>query len=333
MINRQEFVDMLKICMHGIDKAGESPQSDHFVFADGQCITYNHYIAIFHPASYIDFNVAVKAQEMFKLLNRIKAPEMDVSSTTSNKLALTTKHTRTDVAADYDITMPYKLFNIEREFKPICSEFLHALHSSMPVASEDKAQLALCNIYIQGNKMYACDGFKFIEHTLKDEYMSFGILPKLAKIVTDFKPNAYDTDGYFVYFKNTDNGAILCVRVEQVLHYPTDSFDKVFAFDGAIVPLKHQMYEMVINSEIFADMEEGIRTITIQTKEGTMIISGKGFNGTHKERIKIDSDVEISFTIDSTFFKSAVKLWNEIIVGSEWVKILGDGFRYTSALC
>jgi len=78
-IKRTDLIDALAIVKPGLASKEFIEQSTSFAFVAGRVITYNDEISISQPIEGIDFEGAIKADELYQLLSKLKADVIDLS--------------------------------------------------------------------------------------------------------------------------------------------------------------------------------------------------------------------------------------------------------------
>ena len=77
-VKKSELVDALSKVKPGLAKKEIVEQATHFIFSQGEIITFNDQISIMHPFD-CDFDFSVKGEEFFKIVSGITEEEIDLS--------------------------------------------------------------------------------------------------------------------------------------------------------------------------------------------------------------------------------------------------------------
>ena len=327
-LDRQSFLHKLKTVHPGLASKEIISQSRSFIFMDNKIVTYNDEIAVFQPFE-SDLNVAVKAEAMFKVLGKLRAKEIDLEYA-DGFLSVMTKSTKTDIIAEAEILLPFEELPTPDTWKDVDPKFLEAIHMCGPVATTDYTQPLLQYLYINGKTVTATDSYEVLIHDLETEHEKMFLPAIVVKHLISFAPDQFSVNGSWIFFKNSDE-AIFCCKTVVEEEFP--EVEDIFGFEGESIDLNPCMIEMVNNAEIFAHREGEETYVNIVTKDGNMVIAGKGDSGIHRERTKIDYQGQVSFEIEPKVFIEAVKLNDSIIVGEEMIKIEGQDFKYAGSLC
>lgn len=332
MIKRKEFVESLKTVLPAVSKGGVIPQGNCFAFVPGAVIAFNGDIAIKQPMDYIDFTSAVSASEMIQVLNRLPSDEVDCKLSDEG-LCIKTEKTITSFKADMEIKLPVgDILDSSLEWLPVCDSFVTSLHLCMGMCSKDSAREILRYIHVEEDNMRASDGARAIKHKLNAKYAEMFINTVSAKNICTFVPTQYALSTGWLYFRK-ESGAVLACRTIIDEQYPCNALDGFFDSEGSkIIDLKHEMIEMLSTTAIMSEKNNaGFRFVNIKTNKGTMVISSVGSGGSHKERIKIESQESIDTDLSVDCFKDMILLGTEMhVVDKRTCVVEAPGLYYAT---
>ena len=77
-VKKENLRNALEIVKPGLSNKELIEQSTSFAFIKGRVVTYNDEISISHPVEDLKNSGAIKAEELYALLSKIKEEEIDI---------------------------------------------------------------------------------------------------------------------------------------------------------------------------------------------------------------------------------------------------------------
>jgi len=305
-------------------------QSSSFVFNKEEIIAYNDEILVRFP--YIaEFEGAVEADPLLKLLSKYKVKELDVE-VTEKELIFKSKTSQAGVLLQ-DVHLPYENIAVNQNFQNLPTDFLKLCKVASLSASRDISNVILTCLHINGNKIEACDRFRYSRITMDTRMHKFLIrvvdIDKLVK--ANFNPKSYSKDSSWIHFKN-DIGAIFSCKLVNAKYLKTDKLQNVEGFSFDIPEAIQDAVEKASTFSGTFNADESER-IKINITEDNFNIESKNDSGWFKEDIKFAYKGEdLEFFINPDHFGDAIDKFKTITSNGSLIKFESENIYHVIAL-
>jgi len=304
----------------------------YFLFSGKNIVSYNDTISIQHPLK-TDFNLFVKANDLYKIISKLPADKVSLSIKTEGKLNIRCSTLNASLSTINDQEIRDRINTIgsslkKAKWKKLPKNFNDSISLCSFSASKQESDQTLTCISINGVDCVASDNRR-IAHAVLSESMD----PMLLKaseirslIATD--PIKYSASKSWLHFKSENNCIFSIRRIDG--NFP--DYLQFFEFDGSKVELSKDIIKGVDITSILADKLDPF--VTIKIIDGVCNIVGKSEAGKIQHRSKIDyKGKEISFTINPEFLKEMMSHSSSIIISKERAKLQTDtGFTLVTSL-
>ncbi len=334
LIKRSEFLDALESVQPGLASKEIIEQSNAFIFADGEVITYNDEVTVTCPID-LDIEGAVQAHELIKLLQRMKDDEIEIE-VTEEELKIKGKKTKAGIRLQADVLLPIDEVEIPEKWKKIPKGFIDALDFCHFNVSTDMSRMILTNIHVHGDKVQSCDNFRVTEVILgsdaKKVFKEPLLIPgSVIKYLKSYSPIEYNIIDGWIHFLNEDD-VVFSTRTSEEEDYP--DLSAFLEVEGDPVTMPDGIAEVLERAEIFIDNTfEQDKKIDIKITENKMVVKGTGPAGWFEETLSIEhTGDEITFSIHPRFLLQSLQLLDEMTIGEDKLKLSGKGFTHTACL-
>lgn len=329
-INREKIMDALSKVLPGLASKEIMEQSKSFVFQNNKVYTYNSEIAICHPIQ-LEFadNVAIPAEQFYKLLTKTNDVEIDISIDRS-ELIIKTKRSMAGIPINDKINLPLDEIEEAGKFYRLSESFIEGIKFCYFSVSNDLSRPILASLRIKDNTITSCDGYRLTRFEMTNKSKEF-ILPSLAaKELTNYKPVAVSITENWLHFKTEEKTVFSCRTIEG--EWP--DIEEFLNVKGKKIAIPSRLKEMLERAEIFAESEfEKDRLVKINIKDNKFYLSGKGSYGWFKEGCKIKySGNPLTFMVDPKFLKDTISILDKITVDETKLKLEGDNFIHIISL-
>lgn len=332
-LTKSNLYRALDIVTPGLDKTGYIDQSTSFIFKDGFVITFNNEISVKHPIFGLKTEGAVKADELYKLLSKIKSEDITISEG-DKELLVTSGNTQAGIRMDHKILLPLDAIEDEGEWHDLPEDFPYYLNYAMSSCGNDhKLESVLTNVNItREGHVIGSDGRKIMNCNLGVEMPvdDFLISSNAAKHVSEMGPNHISLGNNWVHFKS-DNGTEMSCRVLNA-KYPDV---KRITVEGISVELPENMKDILARTSIFSKRSSNYEeSIEVTLEKNKLIVYAESEDGSWiKETEKTNYDDQpITFSIAPYLFKDIMKETNEFVLGKNALKFEGSGWEYITQL-
>lgn len=331
-MKKQNLLTALEIVKPGLASKEMIEQSTSFAFINGRVVTYNDEISISHPVEELEISGAVQAEELHKLLNRLKEDEIEVEIK-GNEFLLESGRTKAGLTLQEEIKLPLEEIGETGRWKTIPEDFLKYVRRAMATCSNDMSRPVLTCVHVNTEGIIeGSDGFRITHCQLGNEMpVKTFLLPASAAVqVVQIEPMQIAIGNGWIHFR-TEKDTILSCRVFEDKFPDTSSFMKV---EGVEITLPKQIDEILERAAVFAKrdhfLDESV-TITIENKHIT--VSSKSDAGWFTESARIRyNDSPITFSITPYLLQDILKETKVCMICENRLKFEGAGWEHITTL-
>jgi DNA polymerase III sliding clamp (beta) subunit (PCNA family) len=332
-INRQELLTALEKVKPGLANKEMIEQSTSFAFMDEKIVTYNDEISISHPVKNLNITGAVKAEELYKLLGKLKKDEIEVEIT-DNEILLTSGKAKAGLTLQQEITLPLDEIEIGAWKKlPDPEEFKKALSFVLFSVSKDMSRPVLTCIHIdEAGYVEACDNQRLARYQIKKLPINIPLIPAFSineLLKYDFTHVCLSKVKGWAHFK-TKEGTIFSCRTLAESYGDFPDVSHLLEIEGKEITFPKTINEILDRAIIFAKQDFAMdENITINIKNKKIQIRAEGPSGWFEEQANIRySNAPISFAINPNFFKDIINQSSSCIVGEKCLKFIGGNWEH-----
>lgn len=333
-IKREKLAEALDAVKPGLNTKEIIEQSTSFVFSEGHISTYNDSIAINYPID-LGFEGAVRSNELYSLLTRIKDEEIDIECI-GNELLIKGKRKKAGIELNCTVKLPLHGLQDLKGWQELPDTFLACVKLAAPCASSDMGRPVLTCVDIAGRNVQASDGYCIIRLDMgksakKIFKRSLQIPAVAAKTLCRYQVTSFTTTNGWGHFK-ADNGVIFSCRIFAE-DYP--DIKPFFKIEGPQLKLPTDMKEMLECAGIFTKADSVLdEMVKVSIEKKKITIRGEGTYGWFEETTKIKySGEKIEFVVCPTFLYDILGSLRHCIVGPGALKFEGDNFEHVVCLC
>jgi DNA polymerase III sliding clamp (beta) subunit (PCNA family) len=329
-INRQELLTALGKVKPGLANKEMIEQSTSFAFMGEKIVTYNDEISISHPVKNLNITGAVKAEELYKLLGKLKKDEIEVEIT-DNEILLTSGKAKAGLTLQQEITLPLDEIEIGAWKKlPDPEEFKKALSFVLFSASKDMSRPILTCLHIgKAGYIEASDNQRLTRYQIKKLPIDIPLFPAFfinELLKYDFTHVCLSKGKGWVHFK-TDEETIFSCRCFPG-EFPNTSH--LLEVEGKEITFPKTINEILDRAIIFAKQDFAAdENITVDIKDKKIQIRAEGPSGWFEEQANIRySDNPLSFVINVNLFKDIINQSPSCIIGERCLKFTGENWEH-----
>lgn len=331
-INKKELQQALEIVKPGLANKETFEQSNAFAFINGKVVTYNDEISVSHTVKGLDITGAIQANELYKLLSKLKTEEIEIE-VTDNEIQIKAGRAKAGLTLQSEIKLPIESIGKIGKWQTLPENFNKAMQFTMGSCSRNMTQPLLTCVHVSKEGCEATDNFRIAQY-LFDTPMkaeSFIIPANSVAVICKMKPTHVTNGEGWVHFKN-ENGSVLSCRVFENDEFPAVSqFMKV---KGQKVTLPKSTIEILDRAMIFSKSDFMLdETVSIKIDNKRFEISSKSTNGWFEEKVNIDyTGQPINFMITPYLMKDILNETLNCTVSEDRIKFEGKGWGYVSML-
>ena len=334
-INKEELKHALEIVKPGLANKEIIEQSTSFAFVNGCVVTYNDEISISHPITDLDITGAIKAEELYKFLAKIKNEEIDITKNEKQEIVLKAGKAISGFTLIEEIKLPLdEEISVKNKWFKLPEKFIEFLKFAVMGCSSDASDPKLICVHINKNGFIeSCDNLRIIHCKLDNELPIDTCLIPATSINTLIKanPTKVSEGNGWVHFR-TKEGTIISCRTFKETFVDTSKYLK--NIKGKKIVFPKSLNEVLDKAIIFTNKEQGIvDTIDIEISENIITIKSKSDSSWFREKIKIHYTGEpIVFSIKASMLKDIVAYTDECILNKNILYFQTEDWTYLTTL-
>ena len=333
-INKQELITALERVKPGLGTNDKIKQSTSFAFLGDKVVTYNDKISISHPIEGLDLTGVIASKELYSLLKRIKADEINITSV-KNEIKIKAGPIEAGLRLEKEVKLPLEdELSIPEEWNLLPDNFVSGLKFCMGCASSDFAHpiLTCVHVLVEGS-MEASDNLRIARYTLQKKLTGvadFLIPAKSCAEVVKLNPSEIAETKGWMHFK-TEDGTILSCRVWDDAYVDIGDFLEV---EGVPVTFTKEVIDALSRASIFSKRDSVLdEEVEIAFKNKRIVIQGSSDVGWIKETIRTKyDDQSLTFTIAPYLLKDILKETDTCILSENRMKFSSDDWEYVGSV-
>ena len=333
-VNRKELLETLARVMPALSAKELIEQSDAFVFTNGCVHTYNDELAIAHPTKF-SIEGAVKAKELYNLLNKTKEEVVDIEGT---ETGMVVKGKRFKATIQFHSESKLPTFDPDKidGWSQLPLDFVMGIRECLFSIGRDMSEPVLTCLHATGSVIESCDRFRLTRYTFVaegdaptqpfefDEGVHLLIPGPAAKELTKFSPTEYTVFDGWIHFLSED-GTMFSCRTYNQLKFP--DLDKLIALEGETIKFPPDMDEMLSRASVFADKDAPVVDIVLES--GKILVKGEKESGSFEEWCRVRYAGEaIQFFINPEFLLGILQRNSEAVVTKGRLKFSAPNFDH-----
>ena len=327
-INKAELQTALEIVKPGLANKDVIEQATSFAFINDRVVTFNNEISISHPIAGMNLSGAVKAEELYQLLHKLKGDEIEIELT-ETEIRLTSGRSNAGMVLQAEVKMPLDEITLSEEWYPLPEDFLTALKFAVPSCGKNMSRPILTALHVKEDVVEASDGYCISRYIIKEAMPTPELLIPATSVrqVLKLSPEFVSHSDGWVHFRTVDETIISCRLF--VDSYP--SLDGFLKEQGTELTLPKSMAEVLERSSVFSkqgDVETGV-SVTIENNK--FKIRSESEVGWFEEELNFKYDGEvIAFSVLPSFLKNILSQTLSCVLSSRFVVFKGEEWTYLS---
>ena len=304
-------------------------QSSSFVFLGNKVITYNDEISISCPVPGLNLKGAVKAGELYKLLEKIDKEEFDFDIV-DNEIQIKFGRGKAGMRIQSEISIPLDEIKDRDDWRELPEGFVRHLQFVMGACSSDMSKPILtCVNVCQDGRMEASDGFRLTRYKGQEIPIEDFLLPHTAcPHVVKINPVEVVKSNGWIHFRNQE-GVVLSCRIFE------DKFpgvETILKISGTEIIFPNTLSNLIDKAIIFSKREHDLdESILITIANNRLTIRGESETGWYEEMCNMKYDKsEIKFSIMPSMFQKILNHSSTAIIaeGDNKIKFTGDTWEH-----
>ncbi len=317
-MNKDKLLEILKKVKPGISDKSIVESMTYYYFSGKEVVTYNDKISILHPLE-TDFNLFVKADDMFKIVSLSKAKELKLKEN-GNKLNIRSPNMNVNLTTILDEEIIDRIGIIRKSIEDIKwiklpGNFMECAKLCSFAASKTESETTLSCIYFNESDCMALDNDRFASAKLDGKIKEFFFKAAQLSNLASIEPTLYVLTKAWIHFKNED-GCIFSIRR---INGTFESMDDVLNFEGTSVDLSTDIIEGADIAAIFTDSLEPVVSLKITKGKCLVSVSSEGGGSQHRSKIAYEGP-DIEFNLNPEFLREMLQHSTSITIDDDSTK-------------
>jgi len=331
-MKKKDLQEALEIVKPGLANKEMIEQTTSFAFMKGRVVTYNDDISISHPIEGLEIEGAIHAEELYKLLGKVKKEEVEINIQ-KNEIIIQSGRTKVGLTLQQEITLPLEEIGEQGKWKKLPKDFTKCVKRAMTCCSPDMSKPVLTAVHVNENgSIEGSDDFRFIKCELEEgmPVKTFLIPAMSAAQLTKLEPTKIAEGTGWIHFQ-TDTGTIMSCRIFE------DEFPDITPFlemEGIDINLPRTINSILDRASVFSKREYFLdEQIVITLKNNRLKVESKSESGWFEEEANLKyEDDPVSFYITPYLLKDILLETLTCTLCEDRLKFEGNGWIYISIL-
>jgi DNA polymerase III sliding clamp (beta) subunit (PCNA family) len=331
-MKKTELLQALETVKPGLASKELIEQATSFAFIDGRVVTYNDEISISHPVEGLDIIGAIQAEELYKLLGRLKKEEIEIEASDS-EITLKSGGTKAGFTLHNEIKLPLKeLDNIE-DWKKLPEDFIHFMKFVVGSCSRELSEpiLSCVNVNNEGF-VESSDNYRMARGEIGEPIPTKSFLIPATSVIELIKidPTYIAEGGGWMHFRKDEGTQISC----RIFEDPFVDIEEHLDVKGMELSLPRTLPEMLNRVSVFAKRDYFLdEAIEISLEKNKVKLECRSEEGWISESANIRYDEEpLSFSITPFLLKGILSETSDCILSDRMLKFAGAGWEYVTVL-
>lgn len=340
-IKRADFLQILSRVKSGLSSKERIDQSNSIVFTDGNIVTYNEDIMVMLPFD-VDFQGAVRAEELLGILGKLKADTVDVSAQ-DGQVVIRAGRSKSGIRFEEEVRLPVQ--DVLSDYQKLDADnmislpktFLPALARARFCVAKGMNNIMLTGLYVHNGVVTASDNYRIIQIQTGSKAMKklpeFLLPASCVEFLSQLEVLRIGISPSWAFFEGED-GLLFCVRLLS-LDSPFPDVSRFFDVQGTEINLPAGLVEAIDKADIFvkSSVHEFDKQIFVYIKPNRVVLRGEGSFGWYEESVPAENEQQnFGFCVHPGFLRDILPHVHRAIVTDRLVVFEGDDFKHVFAI-
>ncbi len=330
-IKKTELQAALEVVKPGLANKETIEQTTSFAFIDNRVVSYNDEISISFPLE-LEIEGAVKAEELYKFLAKLKGENVDIT-VNGSELLIQSGKTKAGLTLQEKVKLPLKEVAEKGKWKPLPADFLKFVGFAVSSCSKDMSRPVLTCVHI--NKLgfiEASDNYRITRCQLSEEMpvKTFLLTASSAIAMVKFAPVKIAEGNGWIHFKAED-GAIMSCRIYEE-DFPDVS--RLLSVKGQRITFPNTLRDTLDKAGVFAKRDHFLEeSVTISIANKRLKVRSESDTGWFEDELHIKYEGDpITFVVTPYLLRGILDESSGCILSADRLKFEGTGWEYVGAL-
>jgi DNA polymerase III sliding clamp (beta) subunit (PCNA family) len=330
---RKDLLEALVTVQPGLATRDVIQQTTSFAFIDGNVQTYNDEISIKHPVTDLNIEGAIKAEELYKFLAKLKNDTVEVNiSDNDSEVIFTSGRTKAGFTLQKEIVMPLDQIDQKGDWKKLPANFTEALEFAIPSCAKDMSRPVLTCINIQPNgNIESSDNYRITRYkTGKIPVKTFLLPATTATIISRYAVTQIAESKNWIHFKNEKGTEFSCRIFED--NFP--AIDSLMTMEGIDIELPASIQEVMDRAAVFCTQDQILdQKVIIRIGDKRLKIRAEGEASWCEEEINMGYKGNVlNFTINPHLMKLILAQTRNCTFTDRTLKFTGENWTHVVSL-
>jgi len=324
-INKEQLLQALAIVKPALANKDILEQATSFAFSEGQVLTYNDEISISHPVEGIDFEGAIKAEELYGLLTKLKKDEIDLELK-ETELQVKSGRVSAGLRLEEEIKLPineipgkWKKLQNPKQFK----EFM--IMAAQTCSSDMTLPKLTCVCVRKEGQVIGSDSYRLVQCQGEPNPVADFLIPATSVMeLVKINPTHIQLEKQWIHFRNKQGTVFSSRRVNET-YIDKDKIEEVLAVKGkGKIEFPIKILEMLGRLKQFAKRDFSFDEIVeVEIKKGKIIMKASAIETKSwiEEKASIDCQEDLSFMMNPTLFENILKVTRSCVLDTKSQKV------------
>lgn len=319
-LDRVEFKEQLEQAQMAVTTTEILEQSNHFVFDDGQVISFSDEILFRSPSLLKNVTACVLASDLMKVVTKLPDETIDISVKDGSML-VKGKNRRVSLTCSEEIFLPYKDIPIPTKWKKVGAEFLPGLVAASRNCGKDATLYLTSCVHVTPDHIEATDNFRFYRKTIPTKVKRNTLIPASTIISISKEEVLAISDAnkgwLHVKFGNGAVGSLKCSHEKYI-----DGVEAILDIDGLKrIKLPSNLSEIIDRAQIMNENNYDA-SISVKLAKNLITLFSRKESGWYRERKKVKyTGDELSFCVHPKFFEEVLSHTHTVETNGQRMKI------------
>ncbi len=333
-INRAKLLKTLGTASVGLSPKELLEQSNCFVFAGSELVTYNGEVLTRCPSPIPEFEGAVIAQSLLKLLSKFPDEVIDASPSKSGKQLIIKggRRRRAGLTAQAELLLPHADVPVPAKWRKVPEALVGAMTQAARSCGKDTTQPHTTVVHVTPDMVEGFDNMRIFRYKMQTGVKKNTLLPMTSiESIAGLVLSRIHEGGDWVHFR-TPSKHVISIRLSMMQDYPSlDQFLKL-GKQRKQVRLPDNLGDIVGRAEVMQDSAiDAMVEVTIEA--GKLTLRSRKEGGWFRETKKISYDDEtLAFSVNPKFLQEVLEKTRKVTIGEGRMMLRSRGACFVVCL-
>jgi DNA polymerase III sliding clamp (beta) subunit (PCNA family) len=330
-MKREELLKALEIVKPGLASRETIEGTTSFAFIDGNICTYNDEISIKHPVKGLKIDGAIKADEFYKLLSKLKQEEIEVTQTES-EVKLICGRAKAGFTIEQEIKMPLQEIGGRHAWTEVPEKLMKALEFTMGCCASDMSRPVMTCINVRADgKIQSSDNYRISQFNVGKMPTKTFLLPSSsAQALVKYKITHIADGESWIHFKTEQDTEFSCRTFQE-------TFPDISAWmgvEGKEITLPSAIEEVIDKAIVFCTQDQFLeQKVTVLVSDRKMQLKAKSDTSWFEEEVNMTYKGEpFQFIINPYTLKMILKETKKCSYNERCLLFQTDDWKHVVAL-